>query len=374
MESQLNVTAGKYRALHLPTRHGGAALPRIELIDLRRDGPARVPGKPQEWLSPPLRQALRETLDRGEQGLLYLNRRGYAPLTLCRTCGHRLQCPHCTAWLVEHRFRKRLQCHHCGHQSPLPAQCPECADSHSLVACGPGVERLAEEIEALFPEARCALLSSDTLPGPSAAAELIAKIHDREIDLVIGTQMVAKGHHFPKLTCVGVIDGDLGLAGGDLRAMERSYQLLHQVAGRAGRADAPGRVLLQTYDPGHPVMQALASGDRDAFYALEAETRARGDLPPFSQLAALLLSDPDGARLDQLAGQLAPRAPALAGLQVLGPTEAPLAVLRGRHRRRFLIRARKDLPLQRILRDWLSPLRLPASARLTVDINPYSFL
>ncbi|MGO1119834.1 primosomal protein N' [Rhodovibrionaceae bacterium A322] len=374
LESQLNVTAGKYQALHLPTRHGGAELPSIELVDLRKEAPPREAGKPQEWLSPPLRQALRETLARGEQGLLYLNRRGYAPLTLCRTCGHRLQCPHCTAWLVEHRFRKRLQCHHCGYQLPLPDTCPQCEDSHSLVACGPGVERLAEEIDALFPEARTALLSSDTLLGPTAAAELIEKIHNHEIDLVVGTQIVAKGHHFPKLTCVGVVDADLGLAGGDLRALERSYQLLHQVAGRAGRAEAPGRVLLQTYDPDHPVMRALASGDRDAFYDMEAEARERGLLPPYSKLAALVLSDPDGTRVDEAARQISRSAPQVRGLQILGPTEAPLAVLRGRHRRRFLLRADQDLPLQRILRDWLSPLRLPNSTRLNVDINPYSFM
>src|SRR5690606_29392213 len=240
-------------------------------------------------------------------------------------------------------------------------------------ACGPGVERLQDEARLLFPEARIALASSDTLTGPRAAAELVERLRAREIDLLIGTQVVAKGHHFPHLTCVGVVDADLGLAGGDLRALERTWQLLQQVAGRAGRDRLPGRVFLQSHDPDHPVIHALVAGDREGFLAYETEERRRGKNPPFSRLAGLVLSDPDPARVDALARELARRAPRLAGLEVLGPTEAPLAVIRGRHRRRLLVRARRDLPLQRLLRDWLSQVKVPSSARLAVDVDPYSF-
>jgi primosomal protein N' (replication factor Y) len=318
--------------------------------------------------------ALEETLAAKEQALLFLNRRGYAPLTLCRHCGFRLQCPNCTAWLVEHRFHGRLACHHCGYSAAQPAACPQCGTAGEFAACGPGVERLAEEVAALFPEARLAVMTSDTVWSPRAAAELVQQVTDHAIDVLIGTQIVAKGHHFPLLTLVGVVDADLGLGGGDLRAAERTYQLLHQVAGRAGRADRPGRVLLQTTDPGHPVMQALLSGDRAAFLGREAEQRRHYQLPPFGRLAALILSARSAGEADDLARLLARRIPATEGFQVLGPAPAPMAVLRGWHRRRFLLKCRRDQAPQPFVRRWLEGVVLPGSARLQIDIDPYSFL
>ena len=374
LETVLNVQAGKYKAVHLPLRHGTARLPEVEIVDLRRHKPPRLPNGGTSWISPPVREAVTAALEAGEQALLFLNRRGYAPLTLCRGCGHRLQCPDCTSWLVEHRLTRRLQCHHCGHGALLPRECPACQAEDSFAACGPGVERLDEEAALLFPHARRLLLSSDVLPGPRAAEEVMRQIRDREVDLIVGTQIVAKGHHFPWLTVVGVVDADLGLAGGDLRAGERSFQLLHQVAGRAGRAERPGRVLLQTHEPDHPVIRAMAEGDRDAFLEREAEARREGGLPPFSRLAALILSDVDPERLDQAARALARRAPRYQGMQILGPAPAPLAVLRGRHRRRFLVKARRELPLQRLIGEWLQDFPLRGSLRLQVDIDPYSFL
>jgi primosomal protein N' (replication factor Y) len=306
--------------------------------------------------------------------LLFLNRRGYAPLTLCRACGHRFQCPNCTAWLVEHRFTARLICHHCGYSAPVPALCPECLATGALVPCGPGVERLQEEVAARFPEARTALMVSDLLMGPRAAAELADAMVAHRYDVLIGTQIVAKGHHFPMLTLVGVVDADLGLIGGDLRATERTYQLLHQVAGRAGRADRPGRVLLQTYMPEQPVMQALAAGDRDRFLEAEAAARREAGLPPFGRLAALIVSAGDPEAADFASRALARAAPQLPGLAVLGPAPAPLAILRGRHRRRFLVKAERGVNLQAALRDWLGRVRVSGSVRLQVDIDPYSFL
>jgi primosomal protein N' (replication factor Y) len=369
LETVQNVASGRYEMLHLPDRHGGAQLPIISAIDMRVDKPPR-----QSWLSPTLRQALSETLAAGEQALLFLNRRGYAPLTLCRACGHRLQCPRCTAWLVEHRLVGRLQCHHCGFQVPFPASCPSCKAEGMLAACGPGVERLSEEVAALLPAAQTAMMTSDTITGPLAAAEFIRRVQDHEVDLLIGTQMIAKGHHFPMLTLVGVVDADLGLHGGDLRATERTYQLLHQVAGRAGRADRPGRVLLQTYEPTHPVMQALVAGDRDRFLASEAEDRRSAGMPPFGRLAAVILAGPDAETVEGVARTLARTAPRGDGIEVLGPAPAPLAILRGRHRRRFLLKCRRDIAPQPLLRQWLAPVKLPGSVRLQIDIDPYSFL
>jgi primosomal protein N' (replication factor Y) len=369
LETVVNIARGRYERVHLPRRHAAAALPRIELIDMRQE---RLPAA--RFLATPLVEAATQTLAAGEQVLFFLNRRGYAPLTLCRACGHRMQCPSCTAWLVEHRFTGRLQCHHCGHAELVPALCPECLASGSMVPCGPGVERIKEEAQARFPEARIALMVSDQLPGPRAAAELVTAITAHRYDILIGTQIVAKGHHFPMLTLVGVVDADLGMTGGDLRATERTYQLLHQVAGRAGRADRPGRVLIQTYMPEQPVMRALAAGDRDGFLRAEAEARRLAGLPPFGRLAALIVSAADAESVDEAAHALGRAAPQIPGVAVLGPAPAPLAVLRGRHRRRFLVKAGRDVNLQAVLRAWLGRVRLGGSARLQVDVDPYSFL
>src|SRR5579884_4108198 len=314
LETVVNVSRGRYERVSLPRRHAAAELPDIALVDMRKQ---RVENG--RFLSSPLVDGVAATLAANEQALLFLNRRGYAPLTLCRACGHRFSCPSCTAWLVEHRFTARLECHHCGYAMPVPALCPECLATGSLVPCGPGVERLREEVGARFPGARIALMVSDLLPGPRAAAELAEAMVQHRYDVLIGTQIVAKGHHFPLLTLVGVIDADLGMAGGDLRAAERTYQLLHQVAGRAGRAERPGRVLIQTYMPEQPVMQAWAKGDRDGFLAAEAAARRAAGLPPFGRLAALIVSaaDPDSA--DFAARALARAATHLPGVGVLGP-------------------------------------------------------
>jgi len=369
LESLVNAERGRYRRIVLPDRHGGAQLPMVDLIDLRVDRPAR-----QRFLAPKLIAAIESVLAKGEQAMLFLNRRGYAPLTLCRRCGHRLQCPNCTAWLVEHRLLRRLVCHHCGHEARPPEHCPSCDEAHSFAACGPGVERVAEEVEICFPTARTAVMASDTLLGPRAVSDLVEQVNDHALDILIGTQIMAKGHHFPLLTLVGVVDADLGLAGGDLRAAERTYQMLHQVSGRAGRADRPGKVLLQTYDPDHPVMQSLTRGDRDGFLQLEIEERRKHGWPPFGRLAALIVTATDQDDADQAAAAVARAAPHLRGVTVLGPAPAPMAVLRGRHRRRFLIKAEKLVNIQAVLRQWLYGVRLPSTVRIQIDIDPYSFI
>jgi primosomal protein N' (replication factor Y) (superfamily II helicase) len=369
LETVVNAKSGRYRLLHLPERHGGAQLPDISLIDMRADAPSGG-----RWLSPMLIEQLKQTFAAGEQAMLFLNRRGYAPLTLCRTCGHRFQCPNCTAWLVSHRRGAgRMQCHHCGYSTPMPESCPEC-EKDTLAACGPGVERLAEEVVELFPNIRSEIAASDSIASPAAAAELVRRIECHEIDLIIGTQIVAKGYHFPLLTLVGVVDADLGLTGGDLRAAERTYQLLYQVAGRAGRAERPGRVALQTYMPEHPVMQALLSGDRERFIEIETTARRESDMPPFSRLAALIVSGPDSREVDQVASGLAKGAPRFKNVLVLGPAPAPLSMVRGRHRRRFLIRAPKEVNMQRLIADWLSTAPVFRKVRIQADIDPYSFL
>jgi primosomal protein N' (replication factor Y) len=370
IESHVNARTGRYRSVSLPARYSSAQLPDVVAIDMRKDPPER--GK---WLAPTLVAAVAETLAGRQQSLLFLNRRGYAPLTLCRSCGHRFDCPQCTAWLVEHRYRNRLNCHHCGFSLPLPEKCPTCGDTDSLVACGPGIERIAEEVGERFPEARLALLSSDLVPSLLDMREVIKTIEAGEADIIIGTQMVAKGHHFPQLATVGVVDGDLGLGTADPRAAERTFQLLHQVTGRAGRVLTVGRGFVQTYMPEHPVMQAIITGDRDTFLETEIRQRQSGLLPPYGRLAALIVSARDKELAELFARDVARRAPPAQRIEVLGPAEAPLAIVRGRYRWRLLVKAPRELDVQAYLRAWLAALpKPPSDLRLTVDIDPYNFL
>jgi primosomal protein N' (replication factor Y) len=370
LETSVNAETGRYRHVTLADRFGGATLPDIALVDLRADKPS-----PGNFLSPTLVQAVKDTIANGEQALLFLNRRGYAPLTLCRSCGHRMKCPNCTAWLVEHRARDRLVCHFCGHVERLPTRCPNCDAENSFSAVGPGVERIAEEAAALFPQARTVLMASDLMEGAAMLRDTLHCIRDHRVDLIIGTQIIAKGHHFPKLTLVGVVDADLGLNGGDLRASERTYQLLQQVAGRAGRAAHAGRALVQTFDPAHPVMQALASGRRDEFMAIEKAERSQAGQPPYTRLAALIVSSEDGLAAERTAVVLGRAAPhAGTDLYVLGPAPAPLSLLRNRYRYRLLLKTPRNVSIQGVIRDWLARVEVPKTVRVQIDIDPYSFL
>jgi primosomal protein N' (replication factor Y) len=407
LETLENVRDGKYRALHLASRFGSAGLPDVRLVDLRERPPERG-----EFLSPTVKQAMLNTLARGEQVLFFLNRRGYAPLLLCRACGHRFQCSDCSAWLVVHGrseshdhasvashgeplaagvssnaakgtrspSRSYLSCHHCGYKEPMPKECPNCqAEADKLAPCGPGVERIAEEVRGLFANdvaggrsespPSIITLSSDE----SITAETWAQIEAGKVDILVGTQMVAKGHHFPRLTLVVVVDADVGLDGADLRAGERTYQMLHQLGGRAGRGELAGQVLVQTYCPEHPVMKALAAHDRDRLMALEARERKAGNWPPFGQLAAILLDGKDEAAVRHAGQMLARTAPDDARLKVLGPAPAPLSKLRGQYRYRLLIKAQTGIHLQRTLKGWLASQKFKG-VRIKVDVNPYYFM
>ncbi len=369
LETMVNIEQGKYLRLELPSRHGVAELPEVTAVDMRAE---KLPA--DRFLSQKLRDAMSETFASGEQVLLFLNRRGYAPLTLCRTCGHRMMSPDSSSWLVEHRFLNRLVCHHSGYSIPKPKHCPECNAEDSLAACGPGVERLAEEVATLFPDVATEIMSSDTMRGHDEAQALLDRMADGEIDLLIGTQVVAKGHNFPGLTLVGVVDADLGLKGGDLRASERTYQLLHQVAGRAGRADKPGRVLVQTYMPDHPVMGALISGDRGAFLSRESMEREMLSMPPFGRLVGVVISGPDAQETESLALSLVREAPRTEQVRLLGPAPAPIGLLRGRHRFRLLMKAPRAFNVQAYLQAWFDGRKTPARMRVSVDVDPYSFL
>ena len=370
IESRVNVQRGRYRHVVLPERFGGRKLPQIRAVDLKRE---EIPKG--RWLSPTLTFAMEDTLDRGEQALLFLNRRGYAPLTLCRACAHRYECKNCSAWLVEHRFRRSLVCHHCGHVERTPQACVECGSLDSLVPCGPGVERIAEEVAERFPGKRTIVLSSDFPGGTERLRQELAAIAAGEFDIVIGTQLVAKGHNFPLMTLVGVLDADIGLTSGDPRAAERTFQLLQQVTGRAGRGEKPGRALVQTWQPDHPVLAALISGDAERFYREETRVREMAGLPPFGRLAALIVSASDRETAEGHARGMALVAEPPPGVTVLGPAEAPLALIRGRYRYRLLVKTERDVDLQGYLRGWMGRCpKVRGNVRIAIDVDPQSFL
>jgi primosomal protein N' (replication factor Y) len=370
LESWANAEAGKYTRLELKSRFGPAVMPTMGTIDMRAEG---LPS--DRWVSPKLKAEVDARLERGEQAMLFINRRGYAPVTLCRACGHQIGCDDCDAKMVEHRFLKRLVCHQCGESKPMPTVCPSCEAEDKLAPVGPGVERLGEEAHALWPDARIATLSSDMYGSARALKAEIAGIAEGSADIIIGTQLVAKGHNFPKLTLVGVIDADLGLTGSDLRAAERTFQLMRQVAGRAGRAEAPGTALLQTYQPDHPVIRSILAGDEEGFWKAEAKERQQAGMPPYGRLAGIILSGPDVAAVFDAGNQLARNDRALrdVGAQVYGPAPAPIARVRGRHRVRLLVKADKGIALQRALSIWTSQIKLKGDLRLAVDIDPQSF-
>jgi len=369
IETRHQVEIGRYAEIKLPGRYGGAEMPEIAGLDLLSDPPERG-----RWIAPKLVQAIDEVLEKREQALLFLNRRGYAPLTLCRHCGHRFQCPNCTAWMVEHRLTRRLACHHCGHVVPTPRRCPECKEEDSLVACGPGVERIADEVGERWPDARVAIVTSDTLWSPAKAAEFVKSVEGGDIDIIVGTQLVTKGYHFPNLTLVGVIDADLGLEGGDLRAAERTFQQIVQVSGRAGRGQKPGRVFIQTRMMEASVIKALIAGDAERFYTTETENRRRANAPPFGRFAAIIVSSENAQEAAETARLIGKSAPHIEGMDVYGPAPAPLAVLRGRHRHRLLIHASRQIDVQAAIRAWLGNLVWKSGTRVAVDVDPYSFM
>ena len=372
LETVVNVEEGKYDIVELKSRFAAAVLPEIKIIDLKQDKPVRGSWG-VSWLAPTLANALKENLERQEQSMLFLNRRGYAPLVICRDCGHRIQCPNCTAWLTEHRRVGNLVCHHCGYVTPIPKECPECHSETGLTACGPGVERLAEEVKFRFPTARVKILSSDITTNFAEVSQVIHEMEEGNVDILIGTQILAKGHHFPSLTLVGIVDADLGLMGSDLRASERTFQLLSQVAGRAGRGEKKGIVYLQTLYPENAVLQALVENNREKFLALEKKTRRLLKMPPFGKLAAVIVSGPNQEETEKTALWLGQTAPNNEFVSTLGPAPAPIFMLRNKFRYRLLLKTAKNIRIQDVLRDWLKRIKIPGRVRVEVDIDPYSF-
>ena len=366
LETVLNVKEDKYKKLHLPDRIGEAKLPAVHSIDMRDEVYIK-----NQWISERLKTEIKETLGREEQVLIFLNRRGYAPLTLCKKCGYRVECPKCDSYLVEHRFNPKLICHQCGFSLKISQSCPDCHTQDSLIACGPGIERITEEVINTFKGANIATLSSD---NGKDTHQILKDMASGLIDILIGTQIISKGHHFPRLTCVGVIDADLGMANGDLRAAEKTYQLLHQVSGRTGREKLPGKSFLQTYFPSHPVIRSLVTSEREGFHEAELNIRKKGNLPPYGKLAAIILSDTDSSKLIKFCNKVKSAIPGSDSVIVLGPAPAPITKVRGRFRYRFLLKADKKTNLQKYIDFWIKNIRKPSSIKLTIDIDPYYFL
>lgn len=370
LETYVNSEMGRYEKIILRERFGGAILPEIHLINMQNNAPSRG-----NWISEPLKNAIMKTAEQKEQSLLFINRRGYAPLMLCRGCGYRIECPFCSAWMVYHHHKTHLKCHQCGETSGVPTQCKSCGATDKFIPCGPGVERLYEEVRNLFPHLSAEILSSDYFDNPEALNNLLTRIYQGEVHILIGTQMIAKGHDFPNLTLVGIIDADIGLGGGDLRASERSFQLLEQVSGRSGRkAGKEGVVYIQTYNPNHPVMQSIKNRDRDEFLDNEAHTRLEVGHPPFGKLAALIISSENHESLQEFTKLMAQKQPYVEDISVFGPAPAAIAMLRKRYRYRFLLKAPKKISLQNFIKAWISEIKIPSHIRLNIDIDPISFL
>lgn len=373
LETICNVEDGKYDCVRLTSRYASAVMPDIKVIDLKKDKPQKGSWG-VSWLAPTLVDALKVNLEKNEQSMLFLNRRGYAPLTICRDCGHRIQCPNCTAWLTEHRSSGRLICHHCGYSMPIPKECPECHSEDGLTACGPGVERIAEEVSKRFPDARLAVISSDITSSLAEVSAVFERMEKGEVDILIGTQILAKGHHFPSLTLVGIVDADLGLMGSDLRATEQTYQLLSQVSGRAGRAEKKGTVYLQTLYPDNAVLKALLANDRNQFLDLEKQSRRILRMPPFGKLAAVIVSGANRDAAEKVAVWLGQTAPNNDYISTLGPAPAPIYMLRGKYRYRLLLKTAKNIKIQEVLREWLRKISCPSNVRVEIDVDPYSFM
>lgn len=373
LETLVNVDEGKYDCVKLQSRYANAVLPDIRIIDIKKDKPQRGEWG-VSWLTPTLVKALQGNLERGEQSVLFLNRRGYAPLLICRDCGHRIQCPSCSAWLTEHKNAHRLMCHHCGYFDDIPEVCPHCGSAEGLTACGPGVERVAEEVCMRFPAAKVDMLSSDNATSFTAVSNIIAKMERKETDILVGTQIIAKGHHFPDLTLVGIVDADLGLMSSDLRAAEQTYQLLSQVAGRAGRADKHGTVYVQTLHPENNVLKALLENNRSIFMDFEKESRKLLHYPPYGKLAAIIISGTNQRQVAEVAAQFGRTAPNTDNISVLGPAPAPLFMLRDRYRYRLMLKTTRNINIQQVLKEWREMVRIPSSVYVETDIDPYSFM
>jgi len=370
LETWANADIGKYNRVDLTERFGDARIPEILAIDMRVQ-----PMERNSWISPHLKNEVELRLERGEQSLLFLNRRGYAPITVCRKCGDQVGCEQCDARMVEHRFQGYLMCHQCGETKQMPNVCPSCGEVDCLTAVGPGVERLAEEAQEKFPKAKISVLSSDMLISAQALKTRIKEIALGDADIIIGTQLVAKGHNFPLLTLVGVIDSDLALMGGDLRAAERTFQLMRQVAGRAGRADKKGIAFLQTHQPEHSVIKAIMKGDEEEFWKSEAQQRRLNNMPPFGKLAGVILKGPNLNDVFNLANNMVKNAHILNSInaQIYGPAPAPIARVRGNHRVRILVKASKETMLQNSLMKWKNSFKIPKDIQVTIDIDPQSF-
>ena len=373
LETLVNVEDKKYDCVKLRSRYASASLPDIKIIDLKKDKPQKGEWG-VSWLAPKLVDALDTNLQKGEQSVLFLNRRGYAPLLICRDCGHRIQCPSCSAWLTEHKNAGKLMCHHCGYVDEIPTACPHCGSTEGLTACGPGVERVAEEVSMRFPNAKVEILSSDNATSFTAVSNIIGKMERKEIDILVGTQIIAKGHHFPNLTLVGIVDADLGLLGSDLRAAEQTYQLLSQVSGRAGRGDKAGVVYVQTLQPDNNVLKALVEQDRDLFMGFEKESRKLLHYPPYGKLASLIISGANQHQVAVVAAQFGKTAPHTDFISVLGPAPAPLFMLRDKYRFRLLLKTTRNINIQEVVKRWLTMVNVPSSVRVEVDIDPYSFM
>ena len=363
VETYANATSGKFHHFILEQRFGQKN--EIELVDLRREKM-----QSNEFLSQKLRSEMALNLSKNKQTLLFLNRRGYAPVTLCKSCGKKYQCGDCDFHLVLHKSKQQLICHHCGHQEKSILECKFCGEKDALISVGVGVEKVEEEVRRLFPTARIALVTSDNVTNFDEVDKLVKQILNREIDVIIGTQMIAKGHDFPDLNLVGIIDADAMLYSSQLRALEKTYQILTQVIGRAGRRDECGKIVIQTYNPQNFIFEKIIKGDKKNFYEFEISNRKTMELPPFSRLAKFEISSFSEGEAKSFAKKLISHFPVSDKIELFGPAPAPLQRLKNRHHFLVNLKTDKKINLQKLISDVIATLKVPKSVRIRIDVDP----
>lgn len=369
IETIHNVKLGKYDIVELRNRYGDARVPQILLVDINKDKKK----KKDEWISSELRGLMVENYNNKKQTLLFLNRRGYAPMTFCGECRHKVGCPNCNFNLVEHRNKRNLQCHYCGYVTDIFTECPHCGNRDKLTAIGPGVERLEQELATFLPNAKVTILTSDTVINQKKVVQVLESIANNQVDVIIGSQMVTKGLHFPNLELVGVVDAESNVFGGDIRALERMYQVLHQVAGRAGRQSIDGKVVIQTLDPKNAHLQNLKIWNRQGFIDAELEDRKAANMPPYSRVVIITASSLSEKCNIDFCNKLAIYIPQLADVRILGPSLAPIFMLRRRYRHRFVVIAPKSTNIQSVIKQWLNTVKKPANIKIKIDVDPYNF-
>lgn len=365
LETFVNAKSGKYEHLILKSKFFNNKKTQIELVDMKNSDLEKGC-----FISKELEKEMQNCLENKKQILLFLNRRGYAPLTLCKSCGHKISCKDCSSYMSYHQSLNKLICHHCGSESKFNIACENCEEEDSFVTLGAGVERIHEEVKSLFPLSKTALMTSDSLNNQEESTKIIEKIINNEVDVIIGTQIIAKGHHFPNLSLVGIIDGDSSFNNANLRAGEKSFQLLTQVIGRAGREKHPAKIFLQSYNINNLVFKYIIEQNRDDFFNLEIQNRQIMQMPPFGKMIAIIFISKNEDLAINCGKMIVSHFPNQENIEIFGPAPMPISKIRKNYYYRVLVKSDKKLNIQKLINNIISSFKTPNQVRIKIDVDP----